>query len=457
MGKKTLYESQHPNRMEQAFGMALGTIVAVDVDKRLCTVSTFHGKGSMNDQYIPGCQWLSMDSNPEGDEMTVIPRIGSMCTVQWIDGEPYVWGFFKPLSKGGTAAQGNEPKGLYEGDKVISTIGGSKITVKKSGLVELVSKETLKLTLFPKGSVMLAQCATLDLRASGGFFYWSYDDLTGQTNWKGEYCSDIDRTNVYFEQKGGPTFTDMYSLEVGPAIPGIQGTHLPVYTKKIAKSGETTTTVTSPVLRGTPTGFKSIISPEGAVHVSVGVILNSTFDVASTGAFNAVINKGVSTIDFGPEGAFSLANKIAKASVSAAGDIELSNKIGSAKIAATGDIAVANKIARAKITATGEVTIKNSGATITISPAGEVTVKSLKTTIDTTGPISIKSSALINLEATAAVAIKAKAVTVDSDTPIMLNGKGGKAANFALCFPKTLSQFTGSPLMPFSAGVMVSD
>ncbi len=154
----SIYESRHPVREEQAFGFAFGRITEVFAKERYCTVVTFMGKGSINDNYIPKCQWINLDSNPEGDESTSIPRKNSIGLVFFVAGEPFIFGFFKPLARNATTVTGSEPSKVVEGDKIISTVAGNKITVKSNGAIEIVSSNTLRRVMIPKGAAIFDLC-----------------------------------------------------------------------------------------------------------------------------------------------------------------------------------------------------------------------------------------------------------------------------------------------------------
>lgn len=408
----SLYERSHRNRTEQAFGIALGRITEVFPKERFCTVVTFAGHGSMHDQYIPKCQWLNIDSNPEGDESTAIPRKDSFCVVFFVDGEPFIFGFFKPLSKGGKAVQGNEQSKVVEGDKIFSTVAGNRITVKASGAIEMVAKDTLKRIMFPTGSMIMDFCRGYSLRTDGGTIDWKADTLQ-QTLYRAEFRKDLLRTFVVVEEKGGVDLTTMLRTTIGPAIPGVPGTKMPVYEHSIKLTGETETTVSLPGA-GAASGVKTTFSPEGSLNVKVGAIHNTEFDIGPTGA--------------------------AKLSV---------NKIATVAISETGDISVKNALSSAEISASGDITIKGPTASISISVAGEIKIDAAnKITLEAKAGVDVKSLGPIAVESLGPVSIK-------GNGQVSLDGGPGPS-DFVLTFPTTLSPFTGAPLTPFSTTVMVS-
>lgn len=433
MIENSLYERSHRNRQEQAFGLALGVIKDVDAASRLCTVATFMGAGSLNDQYIHKCQWLNADSNPEGDESGNIPRRGTMGIVLFVDGETFFWGAFKALAKGGVATQGNEVQ-LTEGDKIISTLAGNRLTIKRSGLIELYSKDTLKRVMMPLGSRIFDICAEYNLNvADGGYYKWSSDPITSASLWKAEYKKDLLRSYIVSESKGHVSPDIISQVAIGPAFPGISDVTTPVYTQEISIAGEVTTTASLPQPSGTPLGFKSVINgPEGSVSLKMGAAQTVTLDVGSTGEVDLSVNE------------------LANINVSAAGDIKIDGPVATFDMSATGEIAAKNLIAKATISSSGEIVIDNKACTLTISPSGEVTIKATsKVTIDSKAGVDIKSLGPIKVESSAGpVSVKAKGmVTIDG---------GPGASDFVLTNPTTLSPFTGAPLVPFSTTVMVS-
>ena len=402
MMQSTLYESHHRNRQDQQCNIAICRITSVNADDRLCTIKTFFGTGATDDNHVPNCQWLAQDSNAEGDESTSIPRVGSIALAFFIDGEVFVMGFLKALNDEGKALTGNEVTKVTAGDKLIATIGGNRLAVKSNGSIELRSKETLRTIYFPTDSLMNHLCGAYLLQADGGYQDWRKDEL-GNTLYREEYRTDLARTSVVIVEKGFVDATTIERTTIGIPLPGTTEVPAPSFQKTIGKLGEVSLKIGPP---GLATGFEANILPTGAFDLAVNSILSIEGDAL---------------------GAFSVANKI--------GSVELSEK--------------------------GEITVKNKAATISISPAGEVSVES------TAGDATIKAKN-INLEALGDVSVKTTAgkatiecleAVLSAKAGIKIDGTGGGGAgatDFVLTSPTTLSPFTGSPLAPFSATVMVS-
>lgn len=427
----SIYEREHPTREEQAFGFAFGRITEVFAKERYCTVVTFLGKGSLNDNYIPRCQWVNLDSNPEGDESTSIPRKNSIGLVFYVDGEPFIFGFFKPLSRNAATVTGDEPAKLIEGDKVIATVAGNKITVKSNGAIEIVSSDTLRRTMIPKGSAIFDLCRRYQLRTDGGTVDWASDPLTQLTVHKAEYRRDLLRTFIMTEDRGGVDLTTVWKRQVGPAVPGVLGVQLPSFTETISSLGVYELQISPPSPVGTPIGIRTKISPDGSYNFKSGPIPNFELDISPTGAAKVAVNSLI-TINLSATGALEVKNPTSKLSLTESGDIEVSNPLVKVNALATGDFE-----------------ISAPGGTVKISNAGEMSFTALqKVKIDAKAGIDVQSLGPVNLEAKAPVKLKALGT-------IELDGGTGATEN-VLTYPSTINAFTGSPLVPFSTTIKVS-
>lgn len=426
------YEKTHPVRREQSANIAIGRIIDVNISKRTCTVGTFSGNGSIFDQFIEECQWLCPDVNPEGDEMGAIPRKGSYGIVFFVDGQAFIGNYFKPLGNKGTTLRGNEAATLNEGDKIISTLAGNRLTVKRSGLIELFVSDSLRRLMLPTAGQIIDQCSSYNFKCDGGFHDWRADKLLN-TLWKSEYYSHVSRAFVIEEKRGYVTGSVLFRQTIGPGVPGIPGSKLPVYTKNIEVTGKTTTTVSPPLAEGSPAGYKSTINPDGSVEVLAGAAQTVKATVGADGATELNINK-LCKINISPTGALSLdINSLFQLSISETGDLDVAGPVGMASINKTGDININNSLASMAIKASGIVEVKNTGVTLTFNAAGGV---------------DIAAKGMVNIEGVGPMNIKTKG-------QIMIDGGTG-ASDFVLTNPTTLSPFTGAPLVPFSTTVMVS-
>ena len=413
------------------FSIHLGRIVEVNAESRLCKVS-----GMIGSDWGPvWMQYLSTDTNPDGDESGSIPRKGSMGLVFVVGGEPFLWGCFRPMGKGGSCKQGPENLTIGEGDKFISTKAGNRLTLKRSGLVELYCKDTLQRLMFPVGSRIADICREYNLKADGGVIEWPIaEPFTGNTLWNAEFAMQIARAFVVHEQKGYVDSDIILKTVVGPAFPGVKGSNTPTYTHTVNISGEMTTTVSPPQLEGTPTGFKSVIGPDGSINILAGLLQKVVMSISSTGDVSLDVNE------------------LAHMGISSTGDIIANNKVGEASISAAGDLTLKNKLASATMSSTGDIEIKGPMVTVSITAAGEVTFTGLtKMSVDAKAGVSIKSTAgPIEVDAGAGKVI------LKSMTGIELDGTGAGVLEGVLTSPTTLSPFTGAPLLPGSKTVMAS-
>jgi len=432
----SLFERLHRNRQEQASGVAFGRILDVDAKKRLCTVVTMMGAGSMNDQVLPNCMWVSTDSNPEGDESGYIPRRGTMGLVFFIDGATFFWGAFNPLGLEGSAAQPDSKLNLVEGDKVISTLTGNRITIKRSGLVELYSSDLLQRLMYRTltGVYRIQDiCGEYVLNVSdGGLITWSSDPITQVSLYRAEYRRDLAKSFIITEEKGNVTPDIISRTYIGPGTPGYPQVATPVYTNEITIAGQMTTTLSFPQFPGTPAGYSSVIGPDGSIAIKAGTFQTTTIDVGASGAVAMDVNK------------------LAQVSVSETGDITLKGPVASASMSAVGEATIKNALATATLKASGEIEITNVKGKIVINPAGQITIESSLGAIKIqAAQIDIKSMGPLNVESLGPTKVK-------STGPLELSGLGMPATGSVLTNPQTLSPFTGAPLVPFSTSVKVS-
>jgi len=449
MTDKSIYEKNNRNRQEQAFGICLGQIVGVNVADRTCSVSTFAGFGSMQDQYIDKCQWLSADANPEGDESGSIPRRGSMGLVFFVDGEAFIWGYLKPLWKGGTAAKGNEDPKLVEGDKIISTLQGNRIAVKRSGLIELYSADTLRRLMVPNGARIMDVCKEYFLNCmNGGQMTWTGDPILNTALFKAEYRKDLARTFMVVEEKGYVTEDILSRITIGPALPFYSDIITPTYVQTISASGEVKVNVTPPLPEGSPSGYQSKIGPDGSLSILAGSAQTTSIDVSPLGAITIAVSE-LASASISEVGDIDLAGPVASASMSAVGDISLGNAVAMATIAAAGDIEISNALSKIAVSSSGDIEVTGPMCSLTITSAGEVKIEaSQKITLDAKLGIDVISLGPVNIEGVGPMSLKTKGI-------VSIDGGTG-ATDFVLTNPTTISPFTGAPLVPFSTTVQVS-
>lgn len=260
MAEKSIYEKDHPSRRAQNNAICFGRIHKVDPERRMCTVKTFFATDpAINDLYIQKCQWLNMDCNPAGDEATSVPRTGSIGMVVFVQGEPFIFGYFRGLDKNGKALTGKEKAKLTEGDKIISTQAGNYVLVKANGSIEIKSKETLKTLYFPTNSLLQHLVRNYELKADGGIIDWK-SAKDGSTKYSATFRKDLLNSFMVLEERGSVDGNIMYRTLVGP---GIGGGSVAVYRHEVDLTGETRLAIGPPGVEA----FKAKIDATGLCEV----------------------------------------------------------------------------------------------------------------------------------------------------------------------------------------------
>lgn len=427
--KSGLTQGNTPYEDTLPFYICLGTITSVNAETRRCVVATMIS----SDCVFKDATWLSTDCNPDGDESGSIPRVNSMGLVFVIHGQAYIWGFMPPVTQNGSAKNPNNKLVPQPGDKFLATKEGNRVRLAISGLIELYASDTLQRLMYPVGSKIVDICREYRRKTDGTMTVaYMSEPVTGNTLHTAEFSNNIARAFTVYEQKGYVSSTIISKTSIGPVIPITYGSSTPTYLKTINISGEVTTAVSPPQPEFGPAGFKSIQSPDGSVQYYMGRLQQTTLKVESSGDASLVVNKlpGLSPA-------------------------------AEATIDKTGEIAIKNKMASATISSKGDIEIKNvGGAKISISATGAVQIESkAKTTI--TGGTGVDITAIlgpIKVEGNSAtpMIVKNKMGPVQISGAAMPGGAPQSATDYVLCWPTTLSPFTGSPLMPYSKSVMVS-
>ena len=445
---ESIYERKHRSRTEKAFGVCLGQITKVFADERLCEVRTFSGAGSLNANVIKKCQWLSWDANPKGDESTNIPRRGSLCLVIYVDGEPYIIGYLRGLNGKLGAVTGKEEP-CVEGDKVLSNVGGNKIKLSANGLIEFVSKATLKVLMFPTTSLLNILCRNFQMQSDGGYVEWSSQDDTS-TLYTGNFRNGLANTFVVQEQKGFVTSDIMRRVAVQTGVGD-----LPVYEETIALTGEVVRTVGAP---GVPM-HTFTQDATGAFSTETNTYKAA---VEATGAFTIENGAGNGmSLSVDPVGAISLTNGAGNGlslSVDATGAIDLSNGAGNgftASVAATGDTDLTfGPTVTASISSSGEISLETTAFQLSVSSSGNLTITA-QGKVDLTATQGLTTT--VQQGDCQIICLGGKAVI--SSTNIALDGAGGNGAGATgkiLLAPTTIDPFTGTPLGPGSNTVTCS-
>ena len=398
----SIYEKSHERRDSFDDGVAIGKITRVFPSKRLCEVKTFIGKGNLCDLHLPNVQWLSMDAHPDGDESTVIPRVGSHGLVFLIGGQPFIFGFFVPTDKTGKGNTGDDRENLQEGDRVFKTLAGNKIILHSHGEIEIQASTVCKRIMLPDSGTFNDLCRNYEFRCDGGTVDWiNQDKILNTTLHKQEFRSDVYRSGIVVEERGNVGGLILKKTTISNTLGPVTMT---CHTHEIDRTGKERTFIS---VWPSPVGYEQTRDALGNTKTTIMGL--TTIETSMTGAVSISVNKGLCTLEISPTGALTVTTKT-KVSVDA---------LMGADIKATGPVKIA------------------SNATMAI---------------EATGPCSVKG-AIVNVEAQAQATVKAPSVVVDAK----LTQLGGPGAVFGVhSFPNAISDFTGMPVMMGSTSVMVT-
>lgn len=321
--ESSLYEKGNSNRAGNENGFAFGRITKVYPEERLCEVKTFMGSGSMDDNHIPKCQWISMDANPEGDESTSIPRINSFGLVFYVQGEPFIFGFFSPLTGTGSAQVGDGKEELNEGDKTLKTVGGNAIIMRSGGIIEIRASDTCHRIYFPDEKTIRDLCRNYEFVADGGTVDWKTKNGGNDTLFKKEYRANVNRENIIIEERG-TVGGDIISRTLIGAGDGTTVSQ-PVWSRTIKKDGETETFIRE---AGASTGYKRTVKPDGSAQTDFNG--KATVTTGNDGTISIDIGPGKITINLDAAGAITL-ESTGDISAKTAGTFTVEGKLGKIK------------------------------------------------------------------------------------------------------------------------------
>lgn len=340
---KSLYEKDHPTRQQTQSGICFGRITQVYPEERMVEVKTFGGHGAIDDNHIPKCQWINMDSSPDGDESTSLPRTNSYGLVFFIGGEPFIFGFFSPLTGTGSAQLGDVKEEVNEGDKVLKTIGGNRIIMRAHGEIQIESTSTCRTILFPDRNIINTLCRNYEFRTDGGTVDW-VNIGNKKTLYRRELRDTLSRNHVIIEERGNVDGTIISRTIIGSGATG-GGVNQPVYEKTLRNTGELDLFIHA---AGADKGHKFNIKPSGAT--SLDVAGKATVTIGADGTTTVDVGPGKATLTISSDGKVTLNSK-SDVSVKATGKVDI-DAGGALKAKAGGTC---------NIEAGGKVTVKGAG------------------------------------------------------------------------------------------------
>lgn len=328
--EKTIYERGNNTREQLHSGIAFGRITRVFPEKRLCEVKTFMGRGSMDDNHLPGVQWLNLDSSPDGDESGVIPRVNSYGLVFYVDGEPFVLGFFSPLTGSGDASGKKED--LNEGDRVLKTLANNKIILRSHGEIQIESTRTCRTIYFPDRHLLNTLCRNYEFRTDGGTVDWLNINAQDDTLYRRELRDNIKRKNLIIEEYGAVSGELISRVSIGAG--SASGIEQPVWTQTTKNTGETELFIRTP---GASSGHKYTILPSGQTELNIADKTKLTIEPS-----------GQTTLDVGPGNCILV--------ISPSGQVTLTTK-DKVNVTAKSDVSITTE-GKLDATAKGKATIK---------------------------------------------------------------------------------------------------
>ena len=382
----SLYEGNNSQRQNQDSQFCLGRIVGVSPERRVCTVKTFMGNRTTEDNHIPECQWLSLDGHPDGDESTIVPRVNSLCLVFFVAGEPFVFGFWMPQTSDGSAYNTDDEytnkEVLGEGDKIYKTAAGNKIIIRASGEIEIHSTSTCRTIYMPGRNLINTLCRNFEHESDGGVIRWYNEESRGATLFQQIFRENFNAKNngMVIEERGKVGGEVIFRTELGLAEDQYDLGQI-YYTKTIKKNGETELFIRE---AGSQYGYYRKTETSGRTTINIGNRFKQTIE--PTGEFSLNVNEKYNMF----------------------------------------------------IKPTGEVGVTINGkASLGITPDGKIAIDSgtgkSKIVMDPSGKISV--------ETTSAVSIKTEEITLDAGKKISLGKVAAEAIILGNSFLKILNKF----------------
>ena len=363
-------------------------IYAVNPESRTCSIKTFGSDYVVADSDHTNVQTLSPYSSPQGEEISFLPEIDSLGVCVFIDGTPWIVGFFNPITlspdsviedlerdgvdpSGGSAAQNKER--LNPGDFIVRTRGRCRLVLRRGGEIEIEATKSCKRTYFPNRSLINDICENYEFSSNGGTIEWVDIGVNGKTRHQQEYRSDINRSYVIQEKKGtvevGTTLIESYKMGIG-TIPDEENEQTidPIISREIFKDGRT-------LYRLNDFSYYKEVKASGESQVGVGGF-NFYSDIKPTGEVKVnvannfqwhVLPSGEMTMDIGiqegkennirPQGG----NGNFKLNIKPSGDMNLN---------------IANNV-NIQVQSSGTTVINagSGGAVIAIDPSGAVNIR----------------------------------------------------------------------------------
>jgi hypothetical protein len=184
-----------------------GYVVDVDESLRRARVKTLGKPGITDDLDLANVQWISLSLHPQGDDASVMPRIGAYCVILFINSEPYIIGYYRPLVDDSITEAPNVTP-LLPGDQGLTTIAQNSIVARAGGSIELTATQLCRILLLPSGNLVNLIGENYELDVDGGVETFTADPDTGAVNRDIYVFDNYDTTENAVEVQMGTTDTD---------------------------------------------------------------------------------------------------------------------------------------------------------------------------------------------------------------------------------------------------------
>ena len=351
---------------------ALGKVVQVDVPNRRCHVKTIGLKGKTDDQDLPDVQWISASLGDDGQEDTSIPRVGSTGVLVYINHEPYLIGYFRPLppadaDKDPNAVEDPEEGLLNAGDKVLRSIGGNRIILRSGGTVEIESNKLCRTYWIPSANLISTVCGNHELETDGGHDFWDRDQGTDDTVRERLAWDNLEPSSAVRIQEGATDAGGIYRRTSGP-LDDNQEISEPTYDQQIDALGSMLEKVALSV-------FKQI-GPNGNAYAS-GIDINNKQASFSTPSGHTVVFD-----DSDADGSISIIHKTgASIQITGKGDIILQTGSGHTVSFANAAVGLTSKDGGTVSVSDKVVISDSSGGQIITLDGNSVNITASKTVI----------------------------------------------------------------------------
>lgn len=391
--------------------VTLAQIYDVNAEKRTASIKTFGSDPLVSNGDWVGIQWLDPYSAIEGDEISFIPRVNSLCLVIFLDSIPWIVGFIKtmaldaddePEDLEGEGIAENEVAGgananrekINSGDLIMRTIGNARFLMRAGGEIELESTKVCRRLMLPSRHLFNDICRNYEFRTDGGTIDWiDHPEDPKKTIFKQVWRDDLKSTNIIEDTRGtverGSDLIRRYEIKPGDAsLKGGGVTQAPesspyvfetyntgknelkinglTYIELIEETGEYTNGIGE-------YRYYCHIKPTGESQV----IINNNLSLHILDTGETTLNIGIEKehtegeVPVGGEGKFNLhiePSGTSHLNINKKIDLKM-NQEGSAELNIGPDKSIVT------ITTSGETKIDVGGNTLTITPGGDIKLK----------------------------------------------------------------------------------